>query len=289
MQYDPQILENLRDNPFVVAPQWKHVRSMLRNIDIYQLYVPRVDQQQHDAMWKFYYDYRQWINPYCDLSDFEHSYSSAGVTDAINQWLATETRPWQYLVGDYQWPARVSESGVCVALDELKPDHVLYFSNPQCATGNWATPDVIDHINSVGCPVVLDCAYFGSTAHHTIPIPHNTEQIWFGFSKGWGLIGQRCGMVFTREQHRSFNPMQNVGCYDYSRIHIMDQIVQHTTPVDCWNMLWEQQFDIARNLTAKPSDCVMLVNSRDSYFQERVRTDTARVCITQLFDHPDLA
>lgn len=288
MQYNPEILENLRDNPFVVAPQWKHVRNLLRDIDIYHLYVPRNDDSQKDAMWDFYWHYRQWIKPYCDLSEFDHCYSSAGVTDAINQWLATETRPWQYLVGDYQWPARVSESGVCVELDELKPDHVLYFSNPQCSTGNWADQEIIDHINAVGCPVVYDCAYFGSTAQHTIPIPHNTEQVWFGFSKGWGMIGQRCGMVFAREPHTSFNPMQNVGCYDYSRIHMMREIINNTTPVDAWNTLWEQQYNIAKRLSATPSDSVMLVTTQDPYFAERVRDSVARVCISDLFEHDDL-
>ena len=39
----------------------------------------------------------EWVKDIVDLQDFKHCYFVNGVTDAITQWVATETRTWQYL------------------------------------------------------------------------------------------------------------------------------------------------------------------------------------------------
>lgn len=282
MNYNLKLLEGLRDDPFVTAPQWPYVQDLLRDTSIYQLYLPRENQFQRDALHELFNIHRHWVSDFVDTSEFEYAYTSAGVTDAINQWLATETREWQYLTGDYQWPARVSNNGICVDVEDLDPDRVLYFSNPQCATGNWASQQLLDHIDAVGCPVVYDAAYIGSTALKRVRLPIQTEQIWFGFSKGFGLVGQRCGIVYSKNFHNSLHPMQNVGCYDYSRIHIMHSIIQHSNLTHAWDTLHHQQLSIANNLNATPSDTVMLVNSTHEFFADRVRHGSARVCITPL-------
>ena len=53
----------------------------------------------------------------------------------------------------------------------------------------------------VSCPVILDCTYVSSTNIQRIDVPTNTEQVFFSFSKGFGLIGQRLGLVYTKKPH----------------------------------------------------------------------------------------
>ena len=113
--------------------------------------------------------YRTWVSDCIDLAEFKHCYFVNGVTDALNQWIATETRPWQYLQGDYEYARMIGGKGECV--DKIQPNTLLYISNPACATGN------VIELYKIENDVILDCAYVGTTSKHRILPPKNTEQI----------------------------------------------------------------------------------------------------------------
>ena len=57
----------------------------------------------------------------------------------------------------------------------------MYLSIPSDADGNYFD---MGEINS---PVILDCCYVGATDIKEIKIPKNTEQVFFGFSKGFWI------------------------------------------------------------------------------------------------------
>lgn len=209
--------------------------------------------------------YRNWIKDIIDLSDFNYCYFVNGVTDAINQWVATETRTWQYLEGDYEYAKMIGGDGYSV--NEINPEQLLYISNPACATGNYIS---LDNINN---PVILDCAYLGSTAKKRISVPVNTEQVWFSFSKGWGAIGQRAGLVFTKHPHKSLDIMKNVEAWNYTSVEVAISIVENFDIDTIYHLYKEKQATVCNDLKFTPSDCFFIANTTSEEYSKRRRQD----------------
>ena len=129
----------MKKNPWVQAPQIPKVQSLLNTITpvnfsrgsgIAKKRLDLLEQQ-----------YREWVKDIIDLSEFNYCYFVNGVTDALNQWIATETRPWQYLQGDYEYARMIGGDASCEEV--VQPDKLLYISNPACATGNFINIDKI--------------------------------------------------------------------------------------------------------------------------------------------------
>lgn len=219
--------------------------------------------------------YRVWVKDIIDLSEFTHCYFVNGVTDAINQWVATETRTWQYLQGDYEYANMIGGDGYSVS--KINPEQLLYISNPACETGNFISLDNIDN------PVILDCAYIGSTDIQTITPPKNTEQVWFSFSKGWGLIGQRSGLVFTKEPHRSLHIMKAVEGWNYTSVEICLAILANYDIDTVYNQYKQKQLDMCAELDVTPSDCFFIANStHPEYSMRRRANDIARLDLSKI-------
>jgi len=219
--------------------------------------------------------YREWVKDIINLSEFTYCYFVNGVTDAINQWVATETRTWQYLQGDYEYANMIGGDGYSV--NEIKPEQLLYISNPACETGNFISLDNIDN------PVILDCAYIGSTDIQTITPPKNTEQVWFSFSKGWGLIGQRSGLVFTKEPHRSLHPMKTVEGWNYTSVETAIAIVENYDINTVYTQYKQLQLDVCTELDVTPSDCFFIATSTNpEYSMRRRANDIARLDLSKI-------
>ena len=105
----------------------------------------------------------------------------------------------------------------------------MYVSNPACSTGNFISLKNIDN------PVILDCAYITATPIKKITAPKNTEQVMFSFSKGFGLIGQRCGLVYTKEPHPTLEPLNSVECFNYASSKIMEAMMNNFTVDEMYN------------------------------------------------------
>ena len=169
----------------------------------------------------------------------------------------------------------IGGNGECV--DEIQPDKLLYISNPACATGNVIELDKIEN------PVILDCAYVGSTGIHKIVPPVNTEQVWFSFSKGWGLIGQRSGLVFSKRPHRSLNIMKRVEAWNYTSVEICLAIVANYGIDTVYNEYKQKQLQVCTEMNLTPSDCFFIANSTDKKYEQRRRTgEIARLDLSKL-------
>lgn len=263
----------LRKSPWVQCPPIKEVDILIANIR-----VPTFQRGSTLARNRLDYLenlYREWVKNIIDLNDFKHCYFVNGITDAINQWVATEARPWQYLEGDYEYANMISDKGTKVT--KVNNTDVLYISNPACATGNIIkTPDVDN-------PVILDCAYVGSTKKQKIDVPKNTEQIWFSFSKGWGLVGQRAGLVFTKEPHKSLSIMKNVEAWNYTTVEIAIAIVENFEIDTVYNMYREKQLKVCRENNFSPSDCFFIANTtHEDYIARRRISNIARLNLYNL-------
>ncbi len=279
----------LRDNPWVQSPLWSDVKNLLSQIDEGQAYLRRGSKLATKQLKQMEDVHRLWVSSILNLDLFPHMYVVAGATEAINQWRMTDHRPWQFLKGDYQWPQIVSGNGREVDVDGLLLDHVLYVSNPSCRDGNFLSVTDIEKIENSGCPVILDCAYIGATAPQTVPVFSQTEQIFFSFSKGWGLIGQRAGLVYSKNIHATLCHMQRVECWNYQTSQIISMILQSYKVETMHSRGLSRQKELCRELGLKPSDTYFLATSEDLLFEKQRRiAHQARLCLTPLWSDDEL-
>lgn len=266
---------SLRNNPWVQAPLCKDVEYELHKLkpNYYRRGSGEATQELELAISK----HREWVSPIVDLKKFPHAYITSGATEAINHWRLTERRPWQFFKGDYKYPQILSGNGHEV--EKLRPNDVLYVSNPRCHDGNF------DDFAMITNPVILDCAYVGATYIKKINIPINTEQIMFSFSKGWGLIGQRCGLVYTKEPHPSLEPLKQVECYNYSTAPIINMIMNKFALDEMYNLYKDRQKKICEIYDLKSSDTYFIATTDNVYYKRRRRVNNiARVCLTEEFE-----
>ena len=263
----------LKNSRWVQSPVWPEVENLLKEIKISDTYYLRGNNKASGDLKSVIELHKDWVKSIIDLSEFPHAYVTSGATEAINHWRMTDKRPWQYFKGDYQWPQIISRNGS--ENKYLNSKEVLYVSNPACSTGNFISLKNIDN------PVILDCAYITATAIKKITVPKNTEQVMFSFSKGFGLIGQRCGLVYTKEPHPTLEPLNNVECFNYSSSKIMEAMMNNFTVDEMYNKYKDTQKEICDKYDLTPSDTYFVATSTDPFYKKLRRNEnTARLCIT---------
>lgn len=269
----------LKQNPWVQSPIWPEITALLKQIRVSDQYYLRGAKKATKDFLRLEQKHRTWISSVLSLREFEYVYPIAGVTEGLNHWKLTDDRDWQYLKGDYQWPNIISNhSGKEV--DQPDNEKVLYISNPQCANGNFLSDTFLQ---SLECPVILDCAYLGATFKKKIILPKNTEQIMFSFSKGWGLIGQRCGLLYTKNPHPTLEPLKQVECWNYNMVKIIESIIDNFSVDYMYNQFKQTQLDLCNKYILTPSDTYFIATSKDFYYQSRRRQGKeARLCLTPL-------
>lgn len=265
----------MKKNPWVQCPVIPSVQELLDTIKIVNY--TRGEGKAQKRLTHLENLYREWIKDIVDLKDFKYCYFVNGVTDAINQWVATEDRPWQFRDGDYEYANMISGKGNKVKY--TNSTDVLYVSNPSCATGNFI------ELSDLPNPIILDCAYLGSTEKRKMYIPKTTEQIWFSFSKGWGLIGQRAGLVFTKEPHKSLDPMKRVEAWNYTSVEVAIAIVQNYDIDTVYSLYKPVQRRLCKEYNLEPSDCFFIANSKNSEYSVRRRVgDIARLDLSYIMN-----
>lgn len=266
----------LTNNKWVQSPLSKDVEKILSNLDL--RYYQRGTGRATLDLKKVIDKHRQWVSQIINLENFKFAYITSGATEAINHWRLTDSRPWQYYKGDYQYPQMLSKNGSEVTV--LNSTDVLYISNPQCYNGNF------EDFSNIQNPVILDCAYIGATPIKKINLPNNTEQVIFSFSKGWGLVGQRCGIVYTKKPHPTLHPLKKVECFNYSTAPIMDAIMSNFEIDSMYKRYVSQQKKISKKYNFTPSDTYFICTTTDEYYSAlRRKDDCARVCITPLLEN----
>ena len=286
----------IRGERFVNVPKIKEVSDVLQQQVVADTLYVRGSGQATKELEEVITLHRKWVSEIIDLSDFPHCYFTHGVTDAIHHWVMTETREWQQLEGEYEYPQVIgTKPTVCCDVPrqhmndlgrsalprKVDNDKPMYLSIPSAADGNYFD---MGEINS---PVILDCCYVGATDIKEIKIPKNTEQVFFGFSKGFGLAGQRLGLVYTKEPHKSLERLKRLENWNYNGVRTMKLIMNNFAVDDMFKRNRTRQLVFCEDYGIKPSDVWYLATSRDSYYEERRRmrwNDTARLCITPLFD-----
>ena len=275
--------KELRNNPWVDVPMTSEVWHLLKEIRVSDTYYRRGDQQATQDLDWIEVTHRNWVKDIIDLSEFPYCYFTNGTTDAIHHWLMTETREYQYFSGEYEYPGLIKlghEIDIRYKDYQVWKDKILYVSIPNAADGNFC------NIN-VDCPVILDCTYISSTSIQTIDIPQNTEQVFFSFSKGFGLVGQRLGLVYTKEPHLSLHILKEFENWNYGGPKIIDYVMSNYKVDTMWKTHRAWQLAMCKEYSLIPSDCFFLAISGDPYYKRRRRiknNPAARLCLTPLID-----
>ena len=114
-------MEEIFNSPWVQSPQIPSVQELVQTVT--PVNYERGSGKAKQRLDLLEASYRNWIRDIVDLSDFKHCYFVNGVTDALNQWIATEERQWQYLKGDYEYAKMIGGKGECV--NEIQPKKLL--------------------------------------------------------------------------------------------------------------------------------------------------------------------
>lgn len=256
-------IDYLKTSRWVQSPPNEHANELVRNVTIPDFV--RGEGKAKDRLDYLESIFRARMKEFVDLDCFPNFYFVNGVTDAINQWLSTETRQWYYLQGDYEYARQVTKDGESCNTIYSDSSKVLYISNPSAFDGNF---HCISHING---PVILDCAYIGSTQIQPFDIPIGTEQVFFSFSKGWSQIGQRLGVIFTKTPHQSLHLMKAVECWNYTGVEMCIKLLQEYSMDDMHNLYKEKQQQVCSDYNLTPSDCFFIATSTDEQYRARRR------------------
>ena len=294
-----KIKQSLRDNRWVDVPMSEDVRRLLDEQLVSDTYYRRGDGQATKDLDLVEQTHRKWVGEIIDLSEFPYCYFVNGTTDAIHHWKIIEQREWQKLCyGEYEYPDAIGPWGdVCCDVpgqymgDDgrsaipsiIDPNKPVFISIPSSADGNFFNLKE----QKIVAPVILDCTYIGSTNIQRIDIPKNTEQVFFSFSKGFGVIGQRLGLVYTKEEHPTLARLKRLENWNYNGVRTINLLMHNFTVDEMWERNREKQIKICNEYGFKPSDCFFLATTRDPYYLERRRmrwNDNARICITPLLE-----
>ena len=289
--------ESLRDNRWVDVPMSEDVRRLLDEQLVSDTYYRRGDGQATKDLDSVEQTHRKWVGEIIDLANFKYCYFVNGTTDAIHHWKIIEQREWQKFEGEYEYPDAIGPFGdVCCDVPGqymgedgrsaiqavVDPNKPIFISIPSSADGNFFKPSLPKDV-----PVILDCTYIGSTNIQRIDIPKNTEQVFFSFSKGFGVIGQRLGLVYTKEEHPTLARLKRLENWNYNGVRTIQMIMNNFTVDEMWNRNREKQIKICNEYGFKPSDCFFLATTKDLYYKERRRmrwNNDARICITSLLE-----
>ena len=279
----------------------RDVEKLLQSQKVSDTYFSRGSGQATTELDRVEATHRSWVSPMIDLSDFPYCYYVHGVTDAIHHWVLNNNSPWQYMEGEYEYAGMIGPKGTSVCdvpgqyMDanthraglsaNINGDNPMYISIPSAADGNIFYPGVDTWRNSP--PVILDCTYISATAIKTIEVPKTTEQIFFSFSKGFGLIGNRLGLVYTKEPHPTLHRLKQFENWSYTGVRTM-QLIMDTFAVDEMHDKYKHiQHQLCEEYNFTPSDVFYLATTHDRYYTRRRRmrwNDSARICLTPLFE-----
>jgi hypothetical protein len=225
---------------------------------------------------------RLWLSPIVDVSDFAYSYQTCGTHDSINQWLASENRPVYCLKGEYPYLTHLSTRVLIVDnINQIPPNAVVYISNPFSATGKY------DHrYQDITQPVILDCAYIGTTALTKVFVTPNTEQIFWSASKPFGFGNYRIGFKFTRNRDILQDNLKDTGYCNWFGLEILEIALSTFSITDPFTLLYDRYVQLCDRNGLQCSDSYLIALTDNANYGHFTREDgTIRVPAGRILDN----
>lgn len=251
------------------------VKKQLDSITLSSNYVHTADKDKLDALrttveGKF----RHWVADIVDLAEFPYGYPVNGATHGIDYWLlANASSAIQQGPGEYDW-ARIQRPDIEIT---TTPSTRAYISNPYSATGNF------DHRHlAYNVPMLLDCAFVGTTRKQKIELPDSVEAVTFSLSKGFSLNLFRSGFIFSKQPIKSLETLSRFNYFNYPALVVADVVLSNFEVDYVYNKLRPIQEDICYEYRLTASDCVFLATSSDPMYDHWKRGDgTNRLCLSR--------
>lgn len=263
--------------------RWTEVAEVLSSLnpsDFYaSLHERRAIKSKIDSVAQ---EIRDWLAPAIDLSTFNHAYHVNGTHNSIEQWLATETRPIACLRGDYPYPRHLRASILVVdTVSDIPADCVVYMSNPFSSTGKFD-----DRYAAIHNPVILDCAYIGTTLPNRILVTDNTEQVFWSASKPFGLGNYRTGYRFCRTADLFQDQLKDTGYFNVFGIELLHRCLQLFSVFGAYNTLETEYVNICKEYALLPSDSFLIAHSDAIEYNHFAREDgVKRIPTGRLLDN----
>ena len=247
-----------------------------------------------DIHHRFVDTYREWIltnqtNHFKAFDSFAHGVCMQGTTESFDKfYMSNHTRRFRCWRGEYMyhqltWRNFWPNNWCHLEDDDLGPNDAVVLSLPFSDTGDQhaAQKDLLQLCDTLGVPVLIDCAYFGICNDITFDFDHECIQaVCFSLSKTFPAAHARMGIRFTR-----FDDDDPGFVYQKSRyvnrmacglgIELMQRY-----PADwAWTKYRQRQLDLCQQLKVEASACVIFGIGDETWNQYNRGTGTNRLSL----------
>lgn len=220
---------------------------------------------------RFLIKYREWIqstrnNTISGLEQFSYACFTNATTEAFDKFYAKHsTRRFRFFKGEYVYHRLSCRNNnydwSYIEDSTLDKNDVVIISLPFSDTGNKHTQldDILDTCNTLGIPVLLDCAYFGICSGLDFNFTHKCiKEITFSLSKTFYSAHIRIGMRLSR--HDDDDPLfvtNKMGYVNRISAQIGINLLDHLGPDYIFGKYRQRQLDYCNILGVKSSNCVL--------------------------------
>lgn len=191
-------------------------------------------------------------------------YPVNGSTEAITQCLlnlSTSGKKIAMIDNEYRWyPFIASKYGIEIVwvktIDDLTDNCVFVTSLPFCRDGKIhdLQNKLLEKCNNENIECWLDCAYYGASKPVMFNIPKSVTNIFFSFSKNFGIALNRFGVWFSKNYITDKGLLNDVAYFPVGNMALVTMLMKKYSKDYLWNNYRELQLKCTDN----PTDLIFM-------------------------------
>lgn len=213
-------------------------------------------ERRFNSIDDFQNTFKQWVH--FKLPNY-HMYTTSGSTEAISYCLnnlSHRNKRIAMVENDYRWYQLVADKlkipfDVITRPDQLTKNHVFITSVPFCKDGNcsFLQEELLDKCNDDNIECWLDCAYYGSGKPINFIIPESTTNMFFSFSKNFGLSLNRFGVWLSEKSIKDREILEDVGYLNLGTVDLVTDLMKNFSHDYMWKNYRHLQLAVTNNPT----------------------------------------
>lgn len=220
-----------------------------------------------DTRFKVLDDFASTFYQWTDLKlDSYNLYPVNGSTEAITECLLNlrnknkkigllekEYTYYYYVATEYNIPVKWIRT-----LEDLTEDCVFITSLPFCRDGTvkLLQRELLTKCDNKQIECWIDCAYFGAGKPVDFNIPKTTSNIFFSFSKNFGLALNRIGVWLSGPSVFNRSILNDYAYFPFGNLALVSTLMKKYPK----NFLWENYRKLQLEVTNNPTDIIFLGN-----------------------------
>jgi len=219
--------------------------------------------KRFEAIDDFYNTFESWVG--IKLPNFG-KYAVNGSTEAITQCLIALSHTNKKLAmveNEYRWyPFIASKHNIDIVwvkdINDLTNDCVFVTSLPFCRDGkvHELQHQLLEKCHKEEIECWLDCAYYGASKPIEFKIPKSTTNIFFSFSKNFGLALNRLGLWYAKDYVIDKGLLNDVAYLPVGNMALAASLMKKY-PND---YLWNNYRDVQLQCTNSPTDLIFMAS-----------------------------